>query len=150
MHSKFLLCAAISATVLGGMAIAEPYVDYTPQEGAWHITTIKVDPNHIDDYLTGLRREWAPGEEIAKKHGVIDSYRVMVKMNSADGQGNVILVEHIPSMSMLEADQMRDQSIQKEVYLAVPKMQGQEMVRGFDKYRNFVGDDYYTDMTFAK
>ena len=54
---------------LAGAASAEPYTDWTPQKGLWHITTVKVDPSHIDDYLVGLKKTWVPGEEIAKKHG---------------------------------------------------------------------------------
>ena len=135
---------------VGGIACAEPYVDYTPHKGAWHVTTIKVDPNHIDDYVTGLKKSWVTSEEIAKKHGLIDSYQIMIKLNASDGQGNVLLIEHYPSLAALEPDQTRDQTIQKENYAAVPKTEGQQMVAGYDKYRVFVADDYWTEIGFGK
>jgi hypothetical protein len=150
MQLQFSIVAMAASLSLAGAAAAEPYVDYTPQKGVWHVTTVKVDPSHIDDYVTGLKKSWAPGEEIAKKHGLIDSYQIMVKLNSSDGQGNVLLIEHYPSIASLDADQARDQMMRKDFLAALPKAQGEAMVAGFDKYRTFVGDDYWTEMTFAK
>jgi hypothetical protein len=149
---KILSIFATSAllAMCAGAARAEPYVDYTPQKGAWHVTTVKVDANHIDDYVTGLKKEWVPGEEIAKKHGLIDSYQIMVKMNAADGQGNVLLIEHIPNLALMEPDKARDQAIMKEAYAQVPKTQSDAAVKEFDKYRTFVGDDYWTELTYIK
>jgi hypothetical protein len=133
-----------------GAAMAEPYQDYTPQKGLWHVTTIKVDPNHVDEYVTGLKKEWAPGEEVAKRHGLIDSYMIMVKLNPADGSGNVLLVEHLPNAASLDPDRARDQMVEREIYAAVPKAEGQEMVKGFEKYRTFVGEAYYQEFAFTK
>lgn len=150
---KFVLFAgavAAGATLWAGACAAEPYADYTPMKGLWHVTTIKVDPNHIDDYLVGLRRTWVTAEEIAKKHGLIDSYQLMVKFNASDGQGNVLLIEHIPATALLDPDQARDQAIERENYAAVPKTQGEQAVAGYEKYRTFVGDDYWSEMTFPK
>ncbi len=151
MKNQLFACAVLSAFLCaGGVACAEPYVDYMPHKGAWHVTTIKVDPNHIDDYVTGLKKSWVTSEEIAKKHGLIDSYQILIKLNASDGQGNVLLIEHYPSLASLEPDQARDQTIQKENYAAVPKTEGQQMVAGYDKYRVFVADDYWTEIGFGK
>lgn len=150
MKLKFSIVATAASLCLAGAAAAEPYVDYTPQKGVWHVTTVKVEPSHIDDYVSGLKKSWQSGEELAKKHGLIDSYQIMVKLNSSDGQGNVLLIEHYPSIAALDADQTRDQALQKEALAALPKAQGDAMVAGFDKYRTFVGDDYWTEMTFTK
>jgi hypothetical protein len=140
----------VGAVLCVGAAVAEPYVDYTPQKGVWHVTTIKVDPNHIDDYVTGLKKAWMPGEEIAKKHGLIDSYQIMIKMNAEDGQGNVLLVEHIPNMAVMEVDQARDQAMRAEIRAVMSKEDSDKMVEGFDKYRTFVGDEYWNEVIFAK
>jgi hypothetical protein len=130
-------------------AVAEPYVDYTPQKGVTHVTRIKVDPNHIDDYLTGLKKSWVPGEEIAKKHGLIDYYGVSVKLNGGAGD-NVVLIEHYPSIAALDPDQARDQAIQKEGLAVLSKEQGAALTNGFDKYRTFVADDFYQSVMFDK
>jgi hypothetical protein len=94
MRVQFLACLALGGTMIASSVLAEPFVDYTPQKGLWHVVTVKVEPNHVDDYITGLKRTWAPSEEIAKKHGLIDSYQIMTKLNAEDGQGNVLLIEH--------------------------------------------------------
>jgi hypothetical protein len=149
---KKLLIAGVvfGAATWASAAAAEPYVDYMPQKGVWHVTTVKVDSNHIDDYVTGLKKSWVTAEEIAKKHGIIDSYSIMIKLNPADGAGNVLLLEHYPSIAALDPDQARDQAMQREDYAAVPKATGEQMVAGYDKYRTFVGDDYWTDISFGK
>jgi hypothetical protein len=132
-----------------GAAMAEPYVDYTTQKGAWEVTTLKVDPNHIDDYLTGLKKGWAPGQEILKAHGVIDQYLILVKLNASAG-ANVQLIVHYPSLAMLEPDKARDQAIQKESFARVSKETNQAAVAGYDKYRTFVSDEIWTSVEFAK
>jgi len=150
MRVEFLACLALGGAMIAPSVLAEPYTDYTPQKGVWHVVTVKVDPNHVDDYVTGLKRTWASSEEIAKKHGLIDSYQIMVKMNAEDGQGNVLLIEHIPNMALLEVDQARDQAMMKEFRAALPKPDADKMVEGFDKYRTFVGDDYWNELIYTK
>jgi hypothetical protein len=150
MRVQFLACLAVGGAMIATSVLAEPYVDYTPQKGLWHVVTVKVEPSHVDDYVTGLRRTWAPSEEIAKKHGLIDSYQIMTKMNAEDGQGNVLLIEHIPNAALLEVDQARDQEMRKEFQAALPKPDRDKMLEDFGKYRVFVGDDYWNELVYAK
>ena len=141
---------ALAISAFCGSALAEPYDDYTAQKGAWQITQAHVDPNHIDDYLTGLRTGWVPGQEIAKKHGLIDNYYVMVKIDPAGTGANVLLGTHYTSLSALEPDKARDKMIEKESYAAMSKDKSDAQVAGYDKYRTFVGDGIYQVMDFAK
>jgi hypothetical protein len=136
--------------MIASSVLAEPFVDYTPQKGLWHVVTVKVEPNHVDDYITGLKRTWAPSEEIAKKHGLIDSYQIMTKLNAEDGQGNVLLIEHIPNTALLEVDQARDQAMMQEFRAALPKPDRDKMLENFDMYRVFVGDDYWSELIYTK
>jgi hypothetical protein len=148
--NKTILALGVAAGLaMAGAVYAEPYTDWTPQKGAWHVTTIKVDPNHIDDYLTGLKKEWGPGEELAKKHGIIDQYIILVKLNSGAG-ANVQLIEHYPSLAMLEPDKARDQALQKEGEAIVSKDTSVKAVEGFDKYRTFISDEFWTTVEFTK
>jgi len=141
-------CAA-AAVSLAGLGWAEPYKDYTPQKGAWQVQEIHVDPNHIDDYLVGLKKSLIPGQEIAKKHGLIDSYLVLVRMDSGGAGANVMLVTHFPSLSALEPDKVRDQALLRENLAVLSKEKGDVLTGGFDKYRSFVSDGYWQvmDMT---
>ena len=148
--NKTLLAIGLAAGLLtASAAFAEPYVDYTPVKGAWHVTTIKVDPNHIDDYVTGLKKTWATGEELAKKHGVIDQYMILLKLNSGAG-ANVQLIEHYPSLANLEPDKARDLALQKEGEAMVSKDNMMKSVGEFDKYRTFVSDEFWTSLEFTK
>ncbi len=148
---KMLLGAAAMAILFSaGSVSADPYKDYTPQKGAWTVTAIHVDPNHVDDYLTGLKSTWAAGQEAAKKRGIIDSYSVLVKM---DGEGpgvNVLLMTHYPSLANMEPDRARDTAMMAEAQAAMSREKGEAMVAGFDKYRTFVGDGLYVAMDMAK
>ena len=145
-----ILSAAAIAALAAGAARAEPYVDYTPQKGVWHVVTVKVAPNRVDDYVSDLKKGWVLEEEVAKKHGLIDSYSVKIKFNASDGAGNVLLIEHIPNIALLEADQARDQAVEKDMLAATPKASTDAKVKEFDGYRTFVGDDYWTDIAYTK
>jgi hypothetical protein len=141
---------ALSAGLgLAAAAWAEPYTDYTPMKGVTEVLTVKVEPNHIDDYLTGLSKDWVKGQELAKQHGIIDSYNVVVKLNGGAG-ANVAFITHYPSLANLEPDKARYEAIMKEVRARQSKEQGEAITAGYDKYRTFVSDDFWTDMSFAK
>ncbi len=144
----FVLAAGIAACAASA-ALADPYVDYTPVKGAWEVTTIKVDPNHIDDYLVGLKKGFIPFLETLKKHGVIDQYLILQKLNSGAG-GNVQIVEHYPSLAAMDPDRERDMAIQKEALAQVSKSASDKLTEGFDKYRTFESDEIWTEVNFNK
>jgi hypothetical protein len=150
MKSILFSLALASSLAVAGLAVAEPYVDYIPKKGVLEIQEIKVDPNHIDDYLVGLKTSWVPGAEIAKKHGVIDYYDIEVKLNANGGSANVKIVQHYPSLAVLDPDKARDQAIEKESYAAVSKEATAKLVTGFEKYRTFVSDEFYTEIEYPK
>lgn len=147
---KAVVFAGAAALALLLPAAAEPWVDWAPQKGFYSVTAVKVDPNHIDDYLTGLRKGWLPGEELAKKNGMIDHYEILVNVNAAGGGANVLLVEHMPSFALLDPNKKRDQDMQKAMEAQMPKAQSDAMVSGFDKYRTFVGNDMWQTIDLTK
>jgi hypothetical protein len=69
-----------------GAAFAEPFVECTPQKGAWKVTTVKVDPSHIDDYLTGLKRGWGGRALIPPNAPIVSFFEL-----DALGDGRVTL-----------------------------------------------------------
>ena len=148
--NRFVLVAGMAVGALAASAVwAEQYVDYTPVKGVWEVQTIKVDPNHIDDYLSGLRKGLVPTMEILKKHGVIDQYLILQKLNSGAGD-NIEIVQHFPSISVMDPDKARDQAIQKEALAQMSKEAGAKLTGGFDKYRTFVSDEMWTEVKMAK
>lgn len=78
MIRRMLCCASVLClTVLP--ASAKQYVDYAPEKGLWEIVAVDVDPNHVDDYLAGLRKSEVPSFEVMKSHGIIDAYKFLVR-----------------------------------------------------------------------
>lgn len=146
---KVALGAAVVALTVS-MAYADPYKDYTPEKGVWQVTTVKVDPNHIDDYLVGLKRALIPGMANAKKHGVIDNYFVMVNPNTADDSGNVLIGQHFVSFAAMDPDRARDTQMQKEALALMSKEEGAKLTNGFDKYRTFLNTTMWTGISFGK
>jgi hypothetical protein len=142
--------ALAAALVLSAASVrAEPYVDYTPQKGFWQITAVEVDPNHVDDYLTGLRKSQLAGFEVLKRRGLIDNYKFIVRTGYVKGAPNVLIMTHSASMGSLDADQARDQAIQKETYALFSKAKGEAAVAGYEKYRTFIDDGLWTDVVMA-
>ena len=129
-------------------ALSEAYVDYTPQKGYWDINAIEVDPNHVDDYLTGLRKSQVTGFEVLKR--LIDDYKFVVRNGYVKGSPNVLIMTHSPTAATLDADKARDQAVEKEMLAQFSKEQGDKAVAGYEKYRTFVDNAQWTDMVFAK
>ena len=147
--SSIALAAGVAAFAVS-TGCADPYKDYTPGKGVWQVTTVKVDPNHIDDYLVGLKKGLIPGMENAKKHGVIDNYFVMVNPNAADDSGNVLIGQHFVSFAAMDPNKARDMKMQEEGLAQMSKEAGENLTNGFDKYRTFMNETMWTDINFGK
>ena len=144
------LAFALACIGLAGPARAEMYTDYTPQKGAWNVQAVSVDPNHVDDYLTGIRKSLIIGFDIMKKRGLIDDYWVMARVGYVKDSPNILIGVHYPSLATLEPDRTRDQAVEKEVYAAFSKQMAQQAVKGYETYRTFIDDAFYNVITFAK
>lgn len=140
------LILATSASVAG----AEQYVDYTPEQGVWEYNAIEVDPNHVDEYLVGLRKSQVPALDIWKKHGIIDDYRFVVRNGYVKGRPNVLIQIHHPNRSVLTPNKARDQAIDKEIEAVFSKDDDKAAVAGYEKYRTFADDGYWNEVTIAK
>jgi hypothetical protein len=134
------------ALVCAVSASAKPWVDYTPEKGFWQYTYVKVDVNHIDDYLTQMKSIWVPGREIDKEHGLIDDYKIMTNILGAAGDANVMLCVHYVSFAGLDPDKRRDMAIDEENAAALAHAASAD----FNKYRTIVGSSIYVPVDFTK
>ncbi|MBN8815792.1 MAG: hypothetical protein J0J06_10125 [Sphingomonas sp.] len=150
MIRSFVMGAATATLAFAGVAVAKQYVDYTPQKGFWQISAIEVDPNHIDDYLAGLRKSQVPGFEVLKKRGLMDSYKFLVRNGYGKGSPNVLIMTHVPSAALLDPDKARDEAVEKEILATFSEEQGKIAVAGYEKYRQFLDDGQWTEMTMEK
>lgn len=146
MKYTLIIGAAIATVVAAGSAaVAKQYVDYVPQKGAWEINAIEVDPNHVDEYLVGLRKTQVPVFEVLKAHGLIDDYKFLVRTNYSKGSPNVLIESHVVSMATMDPDQARDEAIEKEILAKTPEAEGKAAVASYEKYRTFVDDGLWVD-----
>ena len=150
MIRRFILSIAAASAIGAAPASAEMYKDYSPEPGIWEINAVDVDPNHIDDYLVGLRRTQTPGFEIMKKRGMIDAYKFVIRNGYSKGNPSVLIMVHYVNMAALTPDKARDQAIDKEIVATLSKTDGEAAVAGYEKYRTFVDDAYWTEVTLAK
>jgi len=142
--------AALLACASATMSSAKMYVDYTPEKGVWEINAVEVDPNHVDDYLTGLRRTQIPLFEILKKRALIDDYRIVVRNGYTKGSPNVLIETHLPSIALLAPDKARDEALDKEMMATLPEEQGKAAIANYEKYRQFLDDSFWSEVRFAK
>ena len=150
---KTIILAALGAASIAfasAPAAAKQYVDYTPQKGYWDVNAVEVDPNHIDDYLTGLSKSLIPTYETLKKRGLIDDYKFMVRSGYVKGSPNVLLMTHSKSYGVLDADQARDQAIDKDIEAMFTKEQNDAAIAGYEKYRTFIDNAQWTDIKMGK
>ena len=131
-------------------AAAKPYVDYTPQKGYWDINAVEVDPNHVDDYLTGLSKSLVPVFETLKRRGVIDEYRFMNRIGYVKGSPNVLILTHSRTTAVLDADRERDQAIEREINAAFSEAQQDAAIAEYEKYRTFIDNAQWVDVVMKK
>lgn len=143
-------CLLVTSAALSSIVVAEQYIDYTPQKGMWQINAVEVDPNHVDDYLTGLRKSQVPAFEVLKSRGLIDNYRFLVRTGYVKGSPNVLIQTHLPDAALLNPDKTRDMAVEKEIYARFSKEQGDAAVAGYEKYRQFLDDAMWTEMVMTK
>jgi hypothetical protein len=131
-------------------AAAKPYVDYTPQKGYWDINAVEVDPNHVDDYLTGLSKSLVPVYETLKRRGLIEEYRFVSRIGYVKGSPNVLLMTRSKTTGVMDADRERDQSVEAEINAAFSEAQQDAAVAGYEKYRTFIDNGQWVDIKMGK
>ena len=141
---------AASMAFASAPAAAKQYVDYTPQKGYWDINAVSVDPNHLDDYLTGISKSLIPVFETLKRRGVIDEYRFMSRIGYVKDAPNVLIMTHSKSTGVMDADRARDLAIEAEINAAFSEAQQDAAVAGYEKYRTFIDNAQWVDIKMGK
>jgi hypothetical protein len=143
-------CAAAGLATSANIAMADPWVDYTPMTGVWQKTLVHVDPSRIDDYLIALKKTWVPEQESAKKHGLVDNYFVQIAVDSDTAGPNVLLGVHYVSMAVLDPNKERDMAMQKEAEQAMPRAASMAEQGERAKYRTIVSTRLWTGVDLKK
>jgi hypothetical protein len=109
MKSIAVFGAAVAALAFSLPASAQlrPWQDYRVSDSVQIVTTVKVAPNMIEDYLQGIRSTWVASNEAAKALGHMEGYNVYVSDLPNSGDFNVVLVARFANTSDLAPSQAR-------------------------------------------
>jgi hypothetical protein len=91
---KKLTLAVLMVAIVATVALADltPWKDFELSEAVWSMSTIKVDSNMGPAYLEGIKGTWVASNEVAKKLGHIEDYKIYLSDLPDSGQFNMILV----------------------------------------------------------
>jgi hypothetical protein len=107
-----VLMVALVATV--ALADLKPWKDYELSEAVWSVSTIKVDSNMGEAYLEGIKRTWVASNEVSKKLGQIEDYKIYLSDLPDSGQFNMMLVVKFKSTGELGPNKARYDAFMKE------------------------------------
>lgn len=107
-----VLMVALMATA--ALADLTPWKDYELSEAVWSVSTIKVDSNMGDAYLEGIKGTWVASNEVAKKLGQIEDYKIYLSDLPDSGQFNMLLVVKFKNTSDLGPSKARYDAFMKE------------------------------------
>ena len=115
MKLKFIAAAAASA-LLTSVAIAdlEPFEDYETSKAVWDVTTVRVNSNMGDAYLEGIKNTWVKGNEISKKLGQIEDYKIYRSDLPNSGDFNLLLIVKYANAEDREPNKKRYDAFIKE------------------------------------
>ena len=113
MRSTILALGLSLALATPAAAQLKPYTDYTVSDTVTHITTVQVKENMIEDYLQGIRGTWVASNEVAKRLGHMQDYRVYVSDLPQSGDFNVVLVTDFANTSDLAPNKARYEAFMK-------------------------------------
>jgi hypothetical protein len=140
MRKMMMLAAAAALGLAGNANATEIFKDYVPSKAVWNVTMVKVNPNHVDDYLGGLRQSWMNGCAAGKKAGTLEDCFIYVSETTAAGPFNVMLVQKFTSAAMMEPNEESYNKVMAEVRKNLAEAKEKELVKGYDEYRTFFGE----------
>jgi hypothetical protein len=148
MNTKVVLTVlilALSATV--AVAQLTPWKDYEVSESVWSVSTIRVDANMDDVYLEGLKKTWVASNEVAKKLGQIQDYKIFRSDLPQSGQFNMMLVVIFKNTADLAPNKARYEAFMKEWGEARTRETSEFARENYPAMREIVGQYYMREIT---
>ena len=120
LRTLFLPLAATAALSISAPAMAEfeQYKDYDISTAVWEMTTVQVEQGQFETYLEGLKSTWVGANDVAKKLGQIEDYKIYANMAPSGDAFDLVLMIKLPSTEMLGPS--------KERYMAFLDAYGKE------------------------
>ncbi|HEX4505888.1 MAG TPA: hypothetical protein VH722_09180 [Alphaproteobacteria bacterium] len=141
------LTAALTAAPL---AFADEWVDYAPTKEPWTVTTVKVAPGKLDDYIVGLKKSYADQLERQKKNGEVLDYHILVNTSPNAAGATIVFLTKYKDWNALIPNKDRDLKEQDEFRKTITKTDEDKMGEDRSKFRTFLDDGTYSDITYLK
>jgi hypothetical protein len=132
------------------MADLEPWKDYETSDAVWSVTTIRVAPNMDDAYLEGLAKTWVSTNEIAKKLGQIEDYKIYRSDLPQSGDFNLLLVVKFKNTSDLAPSKARYDAFMKELGKEESDKVTEYSQKNYPAMREIVGEYQVREITLKK
>lgn len=132
------------------MADLEPWKDYETSDAVWSVTTIRVAPNMDDAYLEGLAKTWVSTNEIAKKLGQIEDYKIYRSDLPQSGDFNLLLVVKFKNTSDLAPNKARYDAFMKELGKEESDKVTEYSQKNYPAMREIVGEYQVREITLKK
>ena len=143
-----LLAMAFGSTV--AFADLEPWKDYTVSDAVWSVTTVKVHSNMGDAYLEGLKQTWVASNEVAKKLGQIEDYKIYRSDLLESGDFNVMLVVKFKNNEMLPPNKARYEAFMEEWGEERRKKTTDTAQHAYPAMRDITGEYHMREITLTK
>ena len=150
MRIRTALLAGLAALAMGTGAMAEEWVDYSPAKEPWTVTQVKVAPGKLDDYLISLKKSWIASMEIAKKNGDVLDYHVLANTNTNANGATVVFLVKFKDWSETVPNKDRDMKTLEEVRKSFSKDSETKLMDDRTKYRSFLDEGTFADVTYPK
>jgi hypothetical protein len=113
--------AATAALTMGSFAVADMWVDYAPTKEPWQVTTVKVAPGKLDDYIIGLKKSYVDQLERQKKNGDVVDYHILVNTSPNGAGATIVFLTKFKDWSAIIPNKERDLKDQEEFRKQISK-----------------------------
>jgi hypothetical protein len=131
-------------------AFADEWVDYAPTKEPWQVTTVKVAPGKLDDYIVGLKKSYVDQLERQKKTGEVVDYHILVNTSPNGAGATIVFLTKYKDWNALIPNKDRDLKDQEEFRKEISKTDEEKMGEDRGKFRTFMDDGIYSDITYLK
>jgi hypothetical protein len=148
---KTLLAAIAASTMLAApFALADQWVDYAPAKEPWEVVTVKVEAGKLDDYLISLKKSYVEQLERQKKNGDVVEYHILVNNSPNSAGATIVFLTKFKDWSQLAPNKERDLKEQEEFRKTISKTDEQKLGEDRSKFRTFLDQGTYGDITYLK
>ena len=151
MSKRSVVAAATAALFLALTTSGEglkPFKDYVMSKEIYNVTLVKVKPNHIDDYLAGIKQTFAGGCNVGKKLGEVLDCTILVSTTPGNPDYNVLLMTRAASAALSDPDEARFNKVEAETRKQLAEDKERQLIEGYEELRTLVGDQDFRRVDF--